>query len=215
MDGEDIRSGTKKKRSKKEIGFDDDDDPIGSIFKLKRSKKKGSGGSSDAAVVREKEDLGGMDDNDTLASFRKRLKGPKRDQGSGVTRGASPALHVSDEDLVALGPKGKDEKVVVPVPGDEDMQMQGCSDQQHMEDSLSAIFNKAQFSSTRKSRGRGSRQKRGIQNVDSEGFVETVVSSFGFCVFLAFDFSGFFFFLFFFCLVRGEEKVASAQNFGW
>eukprot|EP00256_Glycine_max_P055471 XP_014622662.1 lysine-specific histone demethylase 1 homolog 3 isoform X1 [Glycine max] len=179
MDGEDIRSGTKKKRSKKEIGFDDDDEPIGSIFKLKRSKKKGSGGSSDAAVVREKEDLGGMDDNDTLASFRKRLKGPKRDQGSGVTRGASPALHVSDEDLVALGPKGKDEKVVVPVPGDEDMQMQGCSDQQHMEDSLSAIFNKAQFSSTRKSRGRGSRQKRGIQNVDSEGFVETVDSVVG------------------------------------
>ncbi|RDX60928.1 Oligopeptide transporter 4, partial [Mucuna pruriens] len=152
MEGEDIRSGTKKKRSKKEIGFDsDDDEPIGSIFKLKRSRKKAS--CSDA--VREKEDLGGMDDNDTLASFRKRLKGPKRDQGSGATRGASPALHVpieveggavavSDEDLAALGPKGKDEK------GD-DMQMQDSSDQ-HMEDSLSAIFHKAPSNSSRKSR---------------------------------------------------------------
>ncbi|KAL5185761.1 Lysine-specific histone demethylase 1 3 [Glycine soja] len=182
MEGENIRSGTKKKRSKKEIGFDsDDDEPIGSMFKLKRSKKKGSGGgSSDAAVVREKEDLGGMDDNDTLASFRKRLKGPKRDQGSGVTRGgAIPALHVSDEDLVALGPKGKDEKGVAPVPlvwGDEDMQMQDCTDQQHMEDLLPVIFNKAQSSSSRKSRSQGSRQKKGIQNVDSEGFVEAVDS---------------------------------------
>ncbi|TKY57656.1 hypothetical protein E2542_SST14708 [Spatholobus suberectus] len=177
MEGEDVRSGTKKKRSKKEIGFDSgDDEPIGSIFKLKRSKKKASC-SSDA--VREKEDLGGMDDNDTLASFRKRLKGPKRDQGSGVTGGASPALHVSDEDLVSLGPKGKDEKgVVALVPGDDDMQMQDSSDQ-HMEDSLSAIFHKAQSSSTRKSRG-VSRQKRGIQNVDSglspEGFVEAADS---------------------------------------
>ncbi|CAJ1972513.1 unnamed protein product [Sphenostylis stenocarpa] len=176
MEGEDIRSGTRKKRSKKEIGFDsDDDEPIGSIFKLKRSRKKGSG-SGDA--VREKEDLGGMDDNDTLASFRKRLKGPKRDQGSGVARGASLALHVPDEDLVGLGAKGRDEKGVALVPGGEDMQMHDSSDQ-HMEDSLSAIFHKAQSSSARKSRG-GSRHKRGIQKVDSglshAGFVEAVDS---------------------------------------
>ncbi|XP_047157231.1 lysine-specific histone demethylase 1 homolog 3 [Vigna umbellata] len=176
MEGEDIRSGTRKKRSKKEIGFDsDDDEPIGSIFKLKRSKRKGSGGGE---AVREKEDLGGMDDNDTLASFRKRLKGPKRDQGSGFGRGASPALHVSDEELVGLGAKDKDGKGVALVPGGEDMQMEDSSDQ-HMEDSLSAIFHKAQSSSARKSRG-VSRQKRGIQKVDSGlcpgGFVETVDS---------------------------------------
>nr|KYP46582.1 hypothetical protein KK1_031812 [Cajanus cajan] len=112
MEGEDIRSGMKKKRSKKEIGFDSgDDEPIGSIFKVKRSRKKASC-SSDA--VRGKEDLEGMDDNDTLASFRKRLKGPKRDQGSGATRGASPAaLPVSDEDLVALGPNERDDSTFV------------------------------------------------------------------------------------------------------
>ncbi|XP_020235794.1 lysine-specific histone demethylase 1 homolog 3 isoform X2 [Cajanus cajan] len=177
MEGEDIRSGMKKKRSKKEIGFDSgDDEPIGSIFKVKRSRKKASC-SSDA--VRGKEDLEGMDDNDTLASFRKRLKGPKRDQGSGATRGASPAaLPVSDEDLVALGPNGKDEKRVV--SGDVDMQMRDSSDQ-HMEGSLSAIFHKAQSSSARKSRG-GLKQKKVIQNVDSgmspgcDGFVEAVDS---------------------------------------
>lgn len=176
MEGEDMRAGTRKKRSKKEIGFDsDDDEPIGSIFKLKRAKRKGSGSGE---AVREKEDLGGMDDNDTLASFRKRLKGPKRDQGSGVARGASSGVHVSDEDLVGLGAKGKDEKGVALVPGGEDMQMQDSSDQ-HMEDSLSAIFHKAQSSSARKSRG-GSRQKRGIQKVDSGlspgGVVEAVDS---------------------------------------
>ncbi|KAK8472951.1 hypothetical protein PHAVU_001G009300 [Phaseolus vulgaris] len=178
MEGEDVRSGTRKKRSKKEIGFDsDDDEPIGSIFKLKRAKRKGSGSGE---AVREKEDLGGMDDNDTLASFRKRLKGPKRDQGSGVARGPSSALHVSDEDLVGLGAKGKDEKGVALVPGGVDMQMQmQDSSDQHMEDSLSAIFHKAQSSSARKSRV-GSRQKRGIQKVDGGlspgGFVEAVDS---------------------------------------
>ena len=37
---------------------------------------------------------------------------------------------------------------------------------------------------------------------------------FGFCVFLAFDFSGFFLFLFLFSAGR-EKKVASARDFGW
>ncbi|KAK7321791.1 hypothetical protein VNO77_32735 [Canavalia gladiata] len=193
MDGEDMRSGTKKKRSKREIGFDsEDDEPIGSIFKLKRSKKKASLASEGSCgdAVRGQEDLGGMDD--TLASFRKRLKGPKRDQGSGATKGTSPALHVpleveghavSDEDLVAFGSRStsKDEKGVGLLPCD-DMQMQDSSDQ-HMEDSLSAIFHKAQSNYARKSRtSLGSKQKRGIQNVDcglspgSESFAEAADS---------------------------------------
>ncbi|XP_027329810.1 lysine-specific histone demethylase 1 homolog 3 isoform X2 [Abrus precatorius] len=195
MDGEDMRSGTKKKRSKREIGFDsDDDEPLGSILKLKRSKKKASlvleGSCGDA--VREKEDLGGMDD--TLASFRKRLKGPKRDQGSGATKatGTISSLHVplqveahavSDEDLVALGSRStsKDEKGVAFLPAD-DMQMHHSSDQ-HMEDSLSAIFHKSQSNSARKSRASlGSKQRKVIQNVDSglspgsESFVEAADS---------------------------------------
>ena len=51
--------------------------------------------------------------------------------------------------------------------------------------------------------------------MDQQGFpwewVLLVVSSFGFCVFLAFDFPGFFFFLFF-CLVRGEKKGSLAHG---
>ena len=39
--------------------------------------------------------------------------------------------------------------------------------------------------------------------------------SFGFCVFLAFDFSGFFLLLFLFSAGREKKKVASARDFGW
>ena len=38
---------------------------------------------------------------------------------------------------------------------------------------------------------------------------------FGFCVFLAFDFSGLFLFLFLFSAGREKKKVASARDFGW
>ncbi|KAJ7966831.1 Lysine-specific histone demethylase 1-1-like protein [Quillaja saponaria] len=107
MSGEDKRSGSKKRSKPVEIGFDsDDDEPIGSIFKLKRPRnpKKFSSGlevcgdrGKNVEAVRKKmvsaeEDLGGMDD--TLASFRKRLKGPKRDNGSGTTKGGNSALNV-------------------------------------------------------------------------------------------------------------------------
>ncbi|KAK7280713.1 hypothetical protein RJT34_25780 [Clitoria ternatea] len=184
MDGEDMRCGSKKKRSKREIGFDsDDDEPIGSIFKLKRSKKKvgfaSEGSCGDA--VRGKEDLGGMDD--TLASFRKRLKGPKRDQGSGAssTKGASVALHVplegeghtvSDEDLGSRSTL-KDDKGVALMSGGDEMQVQQQQQHgsdQHMEDSLlSAILLKAQSGSARKSHATsgGLKQRKGVQNVDS------------------------------------------------
>lgn len=99
------RSGTKKRSKQLEIGVDsDDDEPIGSIFKARRPRNtkkvnsalEGIGHRVQNAEAIEKklfaavEDSGGMDD--TLASFRKRLKGPKRDQGSGTTRGRISAL---------------------------------------------------------------------------------------------------------------------------
>lgn len=157
MDNEDSRSGTKKKKRSKpiEIGFDSDNDkPIGSFLKLKRNKKKvsfASEGSCGGDFVKEKENSRVMDDNDTLATFRKRLKGPKRDQGYG--------LNVAVEgNGLGIGGSGK---------GDDDMQLHHDSDQ-HMEESLSTIFHKAQSSSGRKSRAAlGSKQKKRNRNVDS------------------------------------------------
>ncbi|KAK6939383.1 SWIRM domain [Dillenia turbinata] len=83
-----------KKRSKTaEIGFDTEyDEPIGSLFKLKGKKnpkkvnsvlsdkkpKKDESRAEKAVVLNE--EFGGMDD--TLASFRKKLKAPKKDSGS-------------------------------------------------------------------------------------------------------------------------------------
>ncbi|KAI9113390.1 hypothetical protein K1719_015915 [Acacia pycnantha] len=107
MDGEVKRPGTKKRSKQVETGVDsDDNEPIGSLFKLRRPRNSknvnltlvGTGDrfqNAEAAgkkLVDAQEDSGGMDD--TLASFRKRLKGPKRDQGSGTTRGRNSALNV-------------------------------------------------------------------------------------------------------------------------
>lgn len=107
MDEEEKKSGPKRRLKQIQIRFDsDDDEPIGSIFKLRRQAnpkkiKLGleSGGKTGEKLkkvearaeklVGEDEDLGGMDD--TLASFRKKLRGPKKDTGSGtaVVRGSN------------------------------------------------------------------------------------------------------------------------------
>ncbi|XP_062099479.1 lysine-specific histone demethylase 1 homolog 3 [Humulus lupulus] len=97
MDGEEKRSVWKKRSKQIEVGLDsEDDEPIGSLLKLKkqRNPKKLKQGL-ERAVVRvksvevEDEDLGGM--NDTLASFRKKLKAPKKDIVSAALRGRSSA----------------------------------------------------------------------------------------------------------------------------
>lgn len=128
MDGEEKKSGSKRRLKKIEIGFDsDDDEPIGSIFKLKRqaNPKKvklglNSGGKTgeklkNVAPRAEKlvggdEDLGGMDD--TLASFRKKLKGPKKDNGSGTTVVSGSNLNVVEmknvEEGTGIGDYGSD-----------------------------------------------------------------------------------------------------------
>ena len=95
MEGEDKKVGLKKRfKGVVEINLDsDDDEPIGSLFKLKSKKnpkkvKLGSDGergkdvgSKGEIVEVNTEELGGMED--TLASFRKKLKGPKKDSGLG------------------------------------------------------------------------------------------------------------------------------------
>lgn len=119
------RSGTKKRSKQVEISFDsDDNEPIGSLFKLRRPRNsknvnltlEGTGDrfqNAEAAgkkLVDVEEDSGGMDD--TLASFRKRLKGPKRDQGSGTARLRNSYLNVvAGSSLDASSPGGDLENV--------------------------------------------------------------------------------------------------------
>ncbi|XP_055834063.1 lysine-specific histone demethylase 1 homolog 3 isoform X2 [Solanum dulcamara] len=86
-----------------------DDEPIGSLLKLKTKKhskkaKVDLGGGK--AVVQKTgvkdEDLVGMDD--TLASFRKKLRGPKKDSGSVSTIGKSAGSNSSK--LTVKSPDG-------------------------------------------------------------------------------------------------------------
>ncbi|XVE56127.1 hypothetical protein DITRI_Ditri03aG0212800 [Diplodiscus trichospermus] len=112
MDG---GGGGSKKRLKVDaavVGFDsDDDEPIRSLLKLRKPKnpkkaKAGLDGSvkkcqkvevkAGKSVGEDEEDLGGM--NDTLASFRKKLKGPKKDIEPGTKRGKDYALNEFIED---------------------------------------------------------------------------------------------------------------------
>ncbi|XP_059636705.1 lysine-specific histone demethylase 1 homolog 3 [Cornus florida] len=121
MDGEERKSGSKRKLKPIEVGFDsDDNEPIGSLlkFKSKRNPKKvkvGLDGGSDKGkeievgvekLVVKDEDLGGMDD--TLASFKKKLKGPKKDGGSGVTMGRSLGMTAAEPSGQCLNGPVKD-----------------------------------------------------------------------------------------------------------
>lgn len=102
MDGGEKKSESRKRVKSVGVGIgSDDDEPIGSLFKLKRRKnsKNGKLGLENRRVqkveVKEEmavvvEDLGGMDD--TLASFKKKLKGPKKDSGSGNVKERGLAL---------------------------------------------------------------------------------------------------------------------------
>lgn len=106
MDVEENESGSKKRSKVMEVGFDsDDDEPIGFLLKMRKPKnpkqvKAGADVGSrkgrkmekkGGKLVVEDQDLGGMDD--TLASFRKKLKGVKKDAGSGTLKGISSALN--------------------------------------------------------------------------------------------------------------------------
>ncbi|MBA0856311.1 hypothetical protein Goshw_026535, partial [Gossypium schwendimanii] len=110
MDG----GGGSKKRlnvTAAEVGVDsDDDEPILSLLKLRRPKnpKKDKAGLEGSAgkcqkvevkagktVDKDEEDFGGM--NDTLASFRKKLKDPKKDIDPGPMRVRSNSLNKSVE----------------------------------------------------------------------------------------------------------------------
>ncbi|KAK4782105.1 hypothetical protein SAY86_016207 [Trapa natans] len=101
MDGEEEKiSGVMKREKPDEVGVNsDDDEPIGTLLKLKKPRKvkkvrlslEADGGAGSRVEVTkaktgavEDDRFGGMDD--TLASFRRKLKGPKRDSGLKNTR---------------------------------------------------------------------------------------------------------------------------------
>lgn len=111
MDGDDKKSATKKRSKAIEVGLDsDDDEPIGSLLKFKRPRNPKKvkpvleGGSQRGKKLEvEDDDFEGMDD--TLASFRKKLKGPKKDTASGTTRARKSALDmVESSDPSSIGP---------------------------------------------------------------------------------------------------------------
>lgn len=96
----------------------DDDEPIGSLLKFKkpRSAKRSRSGSGSAEARAEDlkvEVADSREMDDTLASFRKKLKGPKRVRsgGSGVEKGAEvgPSVRVPmDEDAVVMDSRSSD-----------------------------------------------------------------------------------------------------------
>ncbi|GAB4839444.1 hypothetical protein Ancab_028966 [Ancistrocladus abbreviatus] len=116
MDEEGKGVGPKKRLNGGAVGFDsDDDEPIGALFKLKGKKnpkkvklgldpKKGKNTEVRAeTLVVEDEDLGGMED--TLASFKKKLRGPKRENMSVTVVRKDSACNVaepSDESIDGL-----------------------------------------------------------------------------------------------------------------
>nr|GEX75898.1 lysine-specific histone demethylase 1 homolog 3 [Tanacetum cinerariifolium] len=90
--------GKKKRCCDVKIELDDDDEPIGSLFKVKSRKVKKVKVDIDEV---KKVELVGMDD--TLAAFRKKLKGPKKE-----VKGLDLDLGVKSEEMI-----GCEDKVVV------------------------------------------------------------------------------------------------------
>ncbi|XP_039069116.1 lysine-specific histone demethylase 1 homolog 3-like isoform X2 [Hibiscus syriacus] len=133
MDGD---GGSKKrlKVTEAQVGADsDDNEPILSLLNLRKPKNpkkdkagfKGSGRKcqkrevkAGKTVGKDEEDLGGM--NDTLASFRKKLKDPKKDIDPGAVRVRSCSLNESVEADGVLDGKSVSKTGVVDLGTGED-----------------------------------------------------------------------------------------------
>ncbi|XP_004293193.1 PREDICTED: uncharacterized protein LOC101302430 [Fragaria vesca subsp. vesca] len=199
MEGDEKRLGAKKRSKLMKVNHnsDGDDEPIGSLLKKRqRNPKKvkpGLEGERGKKVEAGEEDLGGLDD--TLASFRKKLKGPKKDSGA---RGRSSSLDVvqsSDQDggsdvksvsrsaekgLVTGDDNGCD--VIRDVEAENKLKGKGkrpkvsglvsgegsnSSLDHQLQDSLSAFFPKAQSSVNKMSHPSSSlREKSGSQDLE-------------------------------------------------
>ncbi|XP_050213868.1 lysine-specific histone demethylase 1 homolog 3 isoform X2 [Mercurialis annua] len=185
MEGEDNnhsnkKSGAKDRSKQIQIGLDsDDDEPIRSLFKLKRPRNHvkvkpvvDKVEIRDEKLVAGDGDFGGLDD--TLASIRKRLKGCKKDFGSVSARpleynedkGCSEALKEKVKkmksnvkrdktrvDSMVNGFSQKLESVVEDhkEEGSSRGEGSGNSSDEKIEDSLSCIFQKVQPGPAKKS----------------------------------------------------------------
>ncbi|KAI3464875.1 hypothetical protein Pfo_021538 [Paulownia fortunei] len=117
MGEEENKMGLKRKSKPMETSVDsEDDEPIGTLLKLKgkrnskKSKLAADGGGNKVKGVEkmavEEEELGGMDD--TLANFRKKLRGPKRDGGSAIAAGKELSSNVVEPSCQSLNESAKD-----------------------------------------------------------------------------------------------------------
>ncbi|KAG8377878.1 hypothetical protein BUALT_Bualt08G0079400 [Buddleja alternifolia] len=120
MDKEENKMGVKRKSKLMGTSFDsDDDEPIGILLKLKgkknskKSKVVAEGGGKKVKGVEkmgvEDEELGGMDD--TLANFRKKLRGPKKDGGSATAARGELTVSVVEPSCLSLNESAKDLEV--------------------------------------------------------------------------------------------------------
>ncbi|XP_024033073.1 LOW QUALITY PROTEIN: lysine-specific histone demethylase 1 homolog 3 [Morus notabilis] len=134
MDGDDKKSGTKKRSKQIEIGIgSNDDEPIGSLLKLKRARNpkkvkpglEGTVGRGKRGGVGD-EDLGGMDD--TLAILWKKLKVSKKDLVSGTIRGKTSASVVIESSDPPVEEGGSDAKSVSKGAGKGSLVEDGGSD---------------------------------------------------------------------------------------
>ncbi|KAJ6708775.1 hypothetical protein OIU74_009981 [Salix koriyanagi] len=171
-----------------EVGIDsDDNEPIGSLFRLKRPRnpRKVKVGLEKVEVREDKdEDMGGMDD--TLASFKKKLKGPKKDlgyvsagndEGDGLLNVNVEKVQKSKERARKVRTDGKRVRTRSDVVADDSLEglgsqvallenqeeerwLPGGSSNwplaEKLEDSISAFFQKKQSGLARKSRANSS-----------------------------------------------------------
>ncbi|KAH7847338.1 hypothetical protein Vadar_024895 [Vaccinium darrowii] len=175
---EEEKPGCKKREKAMRVGFaSDDDEPIRSLFKMKskRNPKKVKTETKGSGFGDVNEGLGGMDMNDTLASFRKKLKGLKKEIGhggypNGDLKGEGLAVETLDKGEAicndqADGSSYKEperrikEKVKRPKSASKCRKNGGYTGEEaepvmndYSEDSLSTFVQKAKSGSNRKSR---------------------------------------------------------------
>ncbi|KAH9606034.1 hypothetical protein KSS87_006671 [Heliosperma pusillum] len=177
MDVEEKKMGLKKRPKHGEMKLDsDDDEPIGSLLKLKRRSSKkvklGVDGEKDKKVVvkdKKSEDFGGMED--TLASFKKKLKMKLVDDVDDEAADVRSDVKHSKKSEKKSDGKVKRSKSASPAKSQRDLvddQEEGNEDLSNavesLVDSLSSFLKKAQSGVQKKPRAvSGSKLKKDVR----------------------------------------------------